>query len=348
MRRFQMNILADQHHQSLFYSLQLLFEKRLKWQLFRPIGEEWYTHGFWNIFDHPDTVKQYLSLDQRFKPIDGTPPLNTIQQVAIDHYEIYDPIHDTIQKAITLDQFKEMPIDIIIASHENHYPLFARLVKEYKPTAKLIFQMGNHWPIDFGLCKNLMASCFPFEVPDDVNAVFYHQEFDVDIFHYEPPTNQTNIYSFVNVLPKTADWSIYQEYKEKLDFNFRSYGASCPDGTIGKIEDLADKIREVALGWHLKPSGDGYGHILHNLYACGRPVIYKDSHYRGKLGGWLLIDGQTGIDIENKTVAEGEKAIKFFLKDHQRFCEAAHNRFKNLVNFDNEFIYLKGFFENLT
>jgi len=58
-----MKVFADLHHGDLFYSLQLLFEKRLKAELYRPVGIEWWKEGFWNVFNHPATAQQYLDFN---------------------------------------------------------------------------------------------------------------------------------------------------------------------------------------------------------------------------------------------------------------------------------------------
>lgn len=44
-----MRVLADYHHHDLFESLAILFEDRLGWELYRPIGMEWFDEGYWNF-----------------------------------------------------------------------------------------------------------------------------------------------------------------------------------------------------------------------------------------------------------------------------------------------------------
>jgi len=61
-----MKVFAELHHQSLFTSLQFLFEKRLGYQLFRPIGEKWFREGYWKICEPYGndirTITQYLGI----------------------------------------------------------------------------------------------------------------------------------------------------------------------------------------------------------------------------------------------------------------------------------------------
>lgn len=57
-----MNVFVDYTlHSDLNYSLHLLFEERLKMNLFRPIGPEWQTKGF-QFFDPADPTGWNLNL----------------------------------------------------------------------------------------------------------------------------------------------------------------------------------------------------------------------------------------------------------------------------------------------
>ena len=90
-----MKIFADLHHSSLFTSFKLLFENRLGHRMYRPIGLEWFTEGFWKIAEpynnNIGTVKQFLEPGNT--PTDGTPPLN-----------------QELSDCMTLEQFKKLPV----------------------------------------------------------------------------------------------------------------------------------------------------------------------------------------------------------------------------------------------
>ncbi len=62
----EISVFTDLHHESLYQSLQLLFEKRLGWRLFRPAGLDWFQKGYWRIAElynnAPDTISQFLEL----------------------------------------------------------------------------------------------------------------------------------------------------------------------------------------------------------------------------------------------------------------------------------------------
>ena len=64
----KMNVFCDFHHTELYHSIKLLFEDRLGFNLYRPIGMEWQEQGYWKVFDHPATAAQFLSVNQKFDP----------------------------------------------------------------------------------------------------------------------------------------------------------------------------------------------------------------------------------------------------------------------------------------
>lgn len=346
-----MKIFADLHHQGLYASLHYLFEKRLGHNLYRPVGLEWFDKGFWKIAEPynnaPDTIAQYLKTG--FVPKDGTTPLNdTIGQEIIDHN------HGITQKAITLDEFCNMDIDVVIASIPAHVKAYKRLIKEYKPNAKLIYQMGNiFWQneIPWDDVNNIMASVAPFIVPANANknVVFYRQEFDTSIFKPSDNVPKTKlITSFVNCLPQPDK---YEELKSLLpEFEFRAHGITCPNGIIDNISTIASIMQDSMFGYHNKPHGDGYGHIIHNWMACGRPVIVNLFDYQDKLAGDLLEDGVTCISLNRHDVGEVAKVVKDISSNEDwwlQMCENVKYRFKQVVDFERDARNVEIFLENL-
>lgn len=350
-----MNVFVDFHHSDLYYSLQLLIEKRLGWNLFRPIGEDWFKKGYWKLAkpynDNEATIKQFLQFGS-VAP-DETPNLNEDAKKDNSHY-IVKSASPIPHKALTLEQFKNKRIDFVIASYPPHIKAYARLIERYQPKAKLIHQMGNNWigDIDFSLVKNLMSSTVPLEVPKDVNAVWYHQEFDLDIFKYTPPVERNNIYSFLNCFDETNDSSLFYKLEavSGKNMNWKSFGSQCRDGMLYPHEKLAEKIKEATFVWQLKHTGDGFGHVIHNAYAIGRPCLINGKYYRNQLAEKLLEHKVTCLDLtklgSKRKIIE---TIKEYSKPevHDMMCRASYNRFKELVNYDQEEKEIKKFFQNL-
>lgn len=333
-----MRVLVDFHHSSLLRSLVMLFQDRLNMDVYRPIGMEWFDQGYWAINDKKDTAAQFLSWDSQ--PLDNTPPLNSVHGWSMNNGwgVVFDPGNTSTHRACTLDFFKDNKFDYIVASIPAHVPIFERLIAEYQPEAKLIVQMGNNWNIDQYVGKNVLASIQP-QLSPGVNAIFYHQEFDTSLFKPRV-THQTGlIHSYVNVLGNTGmGLQDFRELERILpEFRFRSYGGQNRDGNMNGPLELANSMCEAEFILHSKPGGDGYGHIIHNAFAVGRPVITRSSQYRNQLASQLLVPG-CFIDLDDGR----EKTAKRIKELHQnsdelfRLGKKASDRFKAVVDFAKE------------
>lgn len=372
------NVFCDFHHASLLQSFIMLFEHRLGGNVYRPIGMEWAEQGYWKVYDHPATQQQFLTLNQGYRPIDGTPPLNQfVESVKLaPHLQVVPGVYfcndiDSGQynKAITLEAFFKLPIDIVIASLPYHIEPFKRLCEQHPNHPKLIYQIGNAWTVEAGLAPNVMASALIGNVPENVHFISYHQEFSqVDFRPHRPHAAEyngahckcmyhepgQNIYSFVNVFNGqahfAADWQLFQQVENAmLDWNFKSYGGQCRDGAIGPSNVLGDKMREAKFIWHTKAGGDGYGHVIHNAASVGRPLIVKKEYYHGKMAEALLTDGATCITIDGLGVDEIVNKIKHYSEPntYYQMAMAIRGRFEAIVDFDKEAKALQNFLENL-
>lgn len=347
---------CDFHHSALAHSIRLM-SKRIGAEVYFPIGMEYADLGYWLVHKpynfNQATAMQYLSLDQRYIPMDGTAPLNRTTAQRPTHFELADLAHGDILKSITLDQFKSIDIDVVIASIPDHVKSFTRLIKEHKPKAKLVLQIGNiawNGPVQEmirkGKVKNLLASVKKFDLPASINAVFYHQEMRLKDF-VEPPTS-LKIKSFVHLLPQPE---VYNRYKEALpEVTFRAYGASCPDGFINNVEKLFYEMRDCSIGFMNKPNGDGFGHVFHSFFMLGRPIITNFKDYEDKLGGLLLEDQVTAIDLSRRSFEENVSLIRSILNDRSRLiemCKNAFNKFREVVDYEREGVEIAKFFQNL-
>jgi len=333
-----MKVFADMHHGALSYSLHLLFEKRLGWELFRPIGWDWWKEGYWKYSQLLDTAHSYL--DIKDEDIDEG-----------SHFEHYDPDFDYIQKALTLDQFKEMDIGIILCSVGTHETPYLDLRNRLKPEAKLIRQIGN-WneEVDFGKTRNLMISVGPFVCPYDINYIWYHQEFDTKAWDYTEPTKFKTIRTFINCFPDSEDANLWPIYKERLpEFDWKMHGIGGEDGNISPQTKVRETMIDTGFLWHTKLGGEGFGHVIHNAYALGRPCIVKGSYYNGKMAEPLLSDNVTCIDLEKGSINENVERIRHFSKPKNflKMSKAGYRRFKEVCNLDEEEEALRIFLDRL-
>lgn len=337
------NILSDFHHSSLYSSLLYTLEQRLGHSVYRQIGEKFFYEGFWKINRQKDTIAQYLST-YGYQPTDGTPPLNNTLWVQDGIYYSKDPNTGQIHKAITFDTFMEMDFDIIIASIPQHIKPFQELARRKK--AKFVFQAGNEFPMDFNSVPNLMASIMPRSL--ETHAVFYHQEFDENVFKPGERPQKKTIYNFMNVLheyPYAYEWFTELE-KEMPDYEFKMYGSQNRDGCLTGIENIANKMREARWGFHIKPGGDGYGHVIHNLIACGVPLITNKSFYEGKLAGQMMND-KCCIIIDGMSVKDAATMIRAHEDLNEEMSIEARRQFETTVNFEEDAKNIGTFLEEL-
>lgn len=349
-----LKIFSDMHNLGLYQSLQFLFEKRLGGELFRPIGIEYFNEGYFRLAEpygnNPATIAQFLEVNSNTP--DGSPRLNDAKKVQDGVYEFGDPTTDYTNKGITLEAFKNTKFDIIIASIPQHIEPFRQLIQKYQPDAKLVFQCGNiYWDksVDYSKVPNLLASVKKFDVPSTCNSVFYHQEFDLEVFKPQGKKGKKQIVSFVNDLPHMGTLGTYMELKSLMpEFEFKSYGIGCDNGIITGTQNIANIMNESYFGVHLKTNGDGFGHILYNWFACGKPVIINGNDYQDKLGGELLTDMETCIDIDKRSVYDVIKITKEMRPlQYEYMCQQVHQRFKDCVDYDKEEVKIREWLDKL-
>lgn len=317
-------VFVDFHHQALANSLQMLFEKRMDGKVYFPYGMNWFEKNLWLIGNPygdqaPTTASQYLA---SAIPADGTGAV-------------------VIPNAMTLDQFIHADIDIIIASYFDHIPVYRALRDTYHPKAKFITHYGNAWS-DHPLNEKVLASVAPFR--SNAPAVFYHQEFDTSIFFPSSPWERTNlIASFSNALPNNAhfkqDWADFQAFKALIEptFAVKSFGGGCPDGALLYPHSVAQMMRQCTFAIHLKNGGDGYGHTVFSLAACGVPLVYRGSQYKGKLAEKLLKHLVTGIDVDIVGIQGAVDLLTHFTQeDCQQLSNGIYSIFKESADFDKE------------
>lgn len=344
-----MNIFCDLHHEDLYYSLYLLFEKRLGFNLFHPIELDWFDEKFWNLGDpYPnprDTACQYLN--EKCKTWGNRPSLNHDAYIDNNIYYIYDNFHSYYRKAISLKTFKDMKFDIIISSFPAHSFSYEKLKTLYQPQAKHIFQIGNNWTFNYPT-KNILTSSKKSNIPNNFNSVYYHQEFDTKIFSYDK--SNVNKESVINFQHCMSFPKLFEEYeKEFSNWTWKAYGAGNREDSAPTIKDtqLSKLFQEAGLIWHLKEGGDGYGYNIHYAYATGTPMIINSFFQRGMTAEDLYEDKKNCVDVFNKDKQTIIKQIHNVVDNYDYFSQNAYNRFKEVVNFDEEFIKIRAFLERL-
>lgn len=348
-----MNVFADLHHGDLYYSLHLLFEKRLGMNLYRPIGLDWFKKGLWKIAEPygnpPDTIGQYLNVPSAVGPYNIHKYGET--QILDDVYHIptKTPSDWYIQKAITLEKFLKMDIDYVLATYDRHEETYSRLVSKYKPNATFIFQMGNiGWQVT--CAKNILLAV-DIDMPNGINYIKYHPEHHED-YCYTPPTNHNVIKSFINCMtndyPEDLAW--FTKYERLVpELTWKMHGILGRDGVVSN--DLVPQaMKDSAFIWHVKSLGS-CGFIPRQAMACGRPVITRTSYAEKwkTLARGIYEDSINCIDLDAGTERENIEKIKYFMRpeNHIRLCETTNQSFKQRVDLDEEAKAIKIFLEGI-
>jgi len=332
-----MKVLADMHHGDLFYSLYMLFVERFGWELYYPHGLEWFYKGYWKYHPSENTAHQFL--------LPGTLP-----------YPVKGDSLDSPQKTfpvlpMTLEEFSDVGVDIVVASVNAHDVSFRNVINERCKRAKLVRQCGNVFDSpNYSVVKNILNSCKHLVIPDNINSVYYHQEFDLDRFCWTTPRNHTTIRNMLHYIKTTPDYPLWNKYKSVLcEMDWKQHGCDGDDGVVPTFKELLEFTKDMGFLWHTKSGGDGYGYNIHYTASCGRPIITRTSHYIGKTAMDLLKDGTTCIDLDVRNFDDNIIMIRKFSQEeeHLTMCNNMYHTFKNTVNFDNEFEHIKLFFERL-
>lgn len=331
-----MKVLTDgSHHGDLYESLAILFEDRFGWELYRPVGMEYWTEGLWNYerhMDHGESVAhQYLD------------PWGSDIAVG-DHFERVDETHPgRVHKLVTLEQVRSQSFDIVLATLAENEEGFATLARSIG--AKFGIQLGNEGTVNrYDLADFSLFSTAREHLPW-TPYVFYHQEFSLDDFRFEyPPSENDLVATWVQCLQSgEEDWQRFVTLAGLTpELRWRHHGHCNQDSgywrsNVKTTPEVAAQMRAARIGLHFKRWSDGYGHVIHNLFAVGKPVVATASYYRGKLAEPLFVDGVTSFDVQTRSDAEIVEIIRRLATDddyHRRISENAAARFREVVNFD--------------
>lgn len=345
-----MRVLTDQHHHALAESLLMLFEDRYDHEVYFHEGMDWFDEGYWNFERewHGDAVAhQYLEGIW----VDAEPSLG---------YAVLrrDPRHPwRRQKGISLDAARDMEWDMVISSLPHNDEGMHRFAQEVG--AVFGVQVGNHiqqsrWDLAAFI---LSSSTLPGFGPEYIGrqftyagkpCVMYHQEFDLEVFRHEwPPSQRQSVASFVTCFAEMrepyAQFSALSRRHPDFDWKcYGAYGSATPDelaaGDISSVPDVADAMRASRIIWHAKAWSDGFGHVIHNAFAVGRPVVGYKRYYKDKIAGPLMVEGETFFDMERPEAEVIDILTRLRDDDdfHHTISINAAARFREVVDFDSE------------
>lgn len=315
-----MRLLTDRHQADLFYGIQRLFTDRLGWDVYTPIGHDWWDAGIWRFgeaYGDDRLVQQYLSIGPGWREVEP------------GQYVTFDPCHpERPLYGVTLACARGWSWDGVMATVQENQTGFARFALE--TGARYLYQVGNtRQQIDWALDPLVLNAS---EAALQGRGVAIGQEFDHrTAFRFLPPEHTNRVASFVNLLPLIHDdagrkvsWIPFVELSKLLpDFRFRSFGHSCPDGLLQPVAHIADEMARTGWAYHDKPTGDGFGHVVHNWAAVGRPLVGHARYYAGQKAEVFWQDGATCIDLDRHSYGEAAALMRETTPErHAKMCRA--------------------------
>jgi hypothetical protein len=322
----KMRVLADWHHPALWESLAILFEDRFGWELYSMGGEGWLNEG-WRLSSGPPIdwpATEYLSLDKA--------------KLVGDHWQRKTPEYPTrIRRMVTPEQAFGMRWDYILGSVAEHQRPFSKIAD--RVGARFIHQVGNaKHQIDYSVPQVILASSSQ-PIRHRTPHVTYHQEFDRNLFRFTEPTDTLAVTSLMLRLDWTSCDYRWMAEAPGIRWSDVGGGGMQTPGYIAPASKIAARIAKAGWIWHDKRIGDGYGHVIHNAAAMGRPLIGHASHYKGLLGEPFWRDLQTCIDLDRHEPKEALRLIHAIAADPEWYGEMSRNiaaAFDEAVDFEAE------------
>ncbi|MHA2040181.1 MAG: hypothetical protein ACW98X_27590 [Promethearchaeota archaeon] len=303
----------------LYYSMRVLFEERLNWNLYRPSGG-----SSWKAETNLITGT----------PIDDTPPKKLY---GLTYLEVSG--YGYSQKCISFEQFKGMHFDILVSTSWNNEKEIVSLGKIYHPKAAVIRQIANigEQPI---AAKNVILSTLT-PMPQGISYVTVCPE-NLDQYEWTTPVTEKIIKSFSSNLPSYPKDVLRYHYFENMlpEFTFRMHGEGGEHNPVPQ-QEMPSSIKESMFVWHTKGHG-GCGYIPRQALDCGKPLIVNKSYCRlyKTLCLNLLVDGINCIDID-PAVRPFKSSLDLIREWSQpdiypERCKIIYDDFKKRVNFEQE------------
>lgn len=353
-------VLCDAIHADLWESIRILVEDRWGWELYAPHGMEWYEAGIFN-FERArlgDAVaRQFLEpwhVDAQVRDTElvETGPLRTLS------YSLRPgTTHPSPQKRVTLEQARDLKPDVIISTLVENDLGWYGFAQEVGATFGI--QVGNQgaaaaWSVaEFAMLSVTTPDLKPWRP-----HVYYHQEFSLADFYPDGGLGglqSKEVATCVQCYAGGPDYGLFLQLAARTEpeATWRHYGHCGVEdehfgGNSPTTKGVAERMHKARVAWHWKRWSDGYGHVIHNWAAIGRPMLVTSTYYQDKLAAPLFVEGRTSFNLEDKTVDELEAIVRRLLQDDDLYTRMSHDaaaRFAEVVDFAAEADQLRAMIE---
>lgn len=375
--------LIDMHHTQLYQSFQLLFEKRLGWEVYRPEGQEWAEK---NYFHHPLPEEQagLLTRQAAFDPAKH----KTVFDAPDGEGVLWrDKDQDCILfRWLPLERIHE--IDLIVCTVYRNEDQFFRLKKDFGLKCPIMRYTGNggeHVDVSkFDIfIPALLEHYEKYVATGQKPGILYHPEFNLDdgLFCATPLPERPPIlrqllnFSWHHREPGSPweTWKRYNGYCDEIgakyylhglgtpppgievpldviiDRSFREMGREdlldrskwpdlrCNQGEPPNLRMLATLIKLSHAILHPKRTPpEGFGFVVHEVAACGRPLIIPE-WYKQLSASLFLQNRETCIFTTGHDPTDKENFHWMMREDNNaRMAETIRKRFDENINFTAE------------
>ena len=353
-----MNILIDYHHGALFRSLIKTLHERLGHNLFCPAGSDW---GEINLY------KCAHYNEETFKQM-------TTAWINFDQFPEFKPVIPLSYK-----EYKNTHIDFHLSTLWDNLHIYKKIAEE--KNSKVGFHVGNNFATcQVNQAENVISSAWPSYIcGTSPNKVFCRQEFDTNLYKQTKPKNIKSIGCFKNFMGMFCthfnEVDLWEDFKKALpDFDFKAYGGGNPDGIISDREEImSKKMSEFGFIYHNKDD-EGYGHVLHNAFALGKPVITNLRYMHNYVEGTeeegiryknsachIMLNDEYGDEMRANFTQYKEEfvidlsegfdicvdKIRKISENYDYYSDLTYNRFLKIVDWQKEADGLQVFLDNL-
>lgn len=332
----RLRALVDRHHAGLLESLLCLLDDRLGFDVYVPVGMEWWDAGYWEFgkqhWGDDRLARQFLEPDHHWER-DG---LNLISE---GDWFTQDPEFPGRWVAgASLARAHELGFDVVLSTLPDNYEGYARFARE--KGARFVVQVGNTGQESRRETEPDVTIDSTREHP---HAIQYHQEWDKDGLFMAtplPPQHENLAASFVNCMPSMgARWRDLQGFEKSVwPGRVAVHGIDGPAGNVKPIGEMARIMKQSEFGYHVK-NGDGFGHVVHYWASVGRPLVGSASSYAGRLAGDLWEEGVTSVSTDGLRPHEVARRVLAIREDADRYaamCQEIRRRVDARVDFAAE------------
>lgn len=296
----------------------------------RPFGRAWWDAGLRHPDDNWETGQlAFMSRALEYPTFFSTHDPDRIQTLS-----------HPIGRMLTYDEARDRGKEVrfVISSQHDTQKFLSEFTKEYCPNATYVRQAGN--PSEHvWFTKHLLSSdiqTYEKATAEGKHAVLYHQEFPAVYRPLGRPWRCVRQYTnWAHQDEKNRAFYLwFKQCAEEVGLTCYENGRGGEDGEVDYHSEMVERFGDSMFTLQRK-HWDGYGMIVHQSYACGRPVICFENDYKGKMAGLLMEDMKTAVFINNDADYT-KKKLQAACAIAPQMEEAAYKRFKEVVDFDRD------------